>query len=284
MRARILLLLGCIIGAALAASGLLENKSVLALSEDSVATVNGVSIPKAQFLSIVNAIEKEKKAGLGQNDYQYILQKLVDEELMVQRGQELGLLQLNSTIRNNMRIALIESVLAEHAHEQPQQDELRTFYESDKAFFSRPEKVRVRLLSFADEKQAQSAKADLDAGYDFEVVKQAYAMDDVIELPDAWLGLRELQNYLGPSLTRQISEMNSLGHSDVLAVEQRWYLVHLIDVQKGEAPAFETIEEAVKAEFIRRKNGKLIEDYIRFLRDAADIQYAPIDPVSASVQ
>ena len=131
MQSIILLFMGACIGVLLAASGLLANDESLALVSESVADVNGILIAQNQYERVVKAVSAEKKTALVAADYELILQQLIDEELLVQRGQELGLLQLNRVIRHDIVQAVMASMIADKATQQVSDADLEAFYESD---------------------------------------------------------------------------------------------------------------------------------------------------------
>jgi len=198
---------------------------------------------------------------------------------MVQRGQELGLLQLNSTLRNNMRMALIESIIAENASATPDENELRALYDNDRAFFSRPERIRLQVMKFDSEEKAKQARLALQKNKDFLTVKKDYALEDIIELPRGWLSVTELRNYIGPTLTLKALELETNTISKIINNQDGWYVIKLIDIEKAKAPPYEEITEVVRSEFIRRQNSKTIEEYLDYLRSRASIETIPVLPM-----
>ena len=85
-----LLVLGAIVGALLAASGVLQPSSA-ALSPNDIASVNGDSIAKSDYLYYLSTLSKDRRSALGVEERQRVLDRLIDEKLLLRRGIDLGL-------------------------------------------------------------------------------------------------------------------------------------------------------------------------------------------------
>ena len=91
-RARLLLVAGVVAGVGLAAAGVLRSgRAAAGLPEGVVALVNGEAVSAEAFAQIEAAVIAERKgAPLDEVQRQRLLDRLVDEELLLQRGLELG--------------------------------------------------------------------------------------------------------------------------------------------------------------------------------------------------
>src|ERR1044071_7198253 len=87
---RALLIAGLIGGAAMAAAGLIGGDRK-ALPPQVVATVNQHPILRDAWLRAVAAVASEQNRELTADDRRHILDRLIDEELLVQQGLALGL-------------------------------------------------------------------------------------------------------------------------------------------------------------------------------------------------
>ncbi len=96
-RASGLLALGAAVGIAAAAAGLLLGDAGDAggLPDDVVALVNGTPVRLADYERAVVALASDRREPLEDEDRRYVLDRLVDEELLVQRGLELGFARLD---------------------------------------------------------------------------------------------------------------------------------------------------------------------------------------------
>lgn len=78
------------------------------LNEESIATVNNTNIRLLEYQRALNMLASEKRDAVSQQDRDLVLQRLIDEELLIQHG-------INSElIRNDLavRAVVLESILA----------------------------------------------------------------------------------------------------------------------------------------------------------------------------
>jgi hypothetical protein len=271
MRANILLALGILAGIFLASTGILEQAPSLG-SNDAIAKVNGISLSRDQYQSLIKNIEDNKQNPLTEEHKKYLLQRMIDEELMVQRGQEIGLLELNSILRNNIRQALVETIIAENAVVNQDRSSIEAFYKENADFFSQTSKLRVKHLKFENEKTAQQAFDLLKQGQAFAEVKTKYALPSILEVPDSLLSLADLQKYLGPTLTETLAESDTQGYSEPIEAANQWHIALVLERKTRQAPTLDSVYEQVSKEYQRRQNELAVRQYVDWLRDRADIE------------
>jgi len=90
-RAQFLLTLGMVVGLALALSSILDpgSSSRRPLPEGVAALLNGTEISQESFESAVRALAADSNNPIGQAERNHILDRLIEEELLVQRAVEL---------------------------------------------------------------------------------------------------------------------------------------------------------------------------------------------------
>lgn len=275
MRSVALLIVGALIGIVLAASGLLENKNNLLNASSAVAEVNGISISQAQYSSITAAVASEKKTPLIAEDHDFFLQKLIDEELLVQRGQELGLLQLNSVIRNDIVQAVMASIIAENAMQEVSDSDLEGFYKKHRAFFSPATKIHLRQMKFTERSVAESARLALVNGEGFLEVNLKLADKALLSIPDTLLPLNSLRKYIGPSMLMLVSKLEVAQYSQPILHQEKWYVFFVVEKELATAPPLSEITDVVRSEHKRRSDEQAFRDYVEWLRKRADVQRMP---------
>lgn len=272
MRANILFLIGAISGVLLAATGLLEEQNQLSLSTGTVAEVNGTAISQAQYTSIVKGIAEEKKNTLQPSDYEFILQRIIDEELLVQQGYELGLLELNSVVRNEIVKAVTASIIAKNSAQTPSSTDLESFYQQHKAFFQPPTQLHIKHMKFAAKSQAEQAYSQLLKGNDFDEVKTEHAIASILNIPDTLLPVNDLVKYIGPTLMEEVSDYESGKLYPPVQQNDQWHLLAVVDKSLGEPPPLQELTQIVRNEYQRRSNEEAFKEYLIWLRKKADIQ------------
>ena len=149
-RAVWLLLAGALAGIGLAAASIVRSgRSERALPPDGVAIVNGEVITQEAFAEFVGAVANERKSvELDAATRKRLLDRMIDEELLLQRGIELGLPRYERNARRAIVAAVVSAVTAEAEGSEPSQDELRAFYRDAGERFSRPGRMKRSSASW----------------------------------------------------------------------------------------------------------------------------------------
>ena len=144
------------------------------MSENAIARINHTIIDTNSFERVLTLLEKNTDSPLSEADRSLVLNKLIEEELMVQQGVDLGYISLNSTVRNTLMQAVTDSVLSEQQMA-PTTGTLKKFYESNQAFFTKPALLQIEQIYFrkSTNKNQKSLTAynQLKAGTEFKTVK-----------------------------------------------------------------------------------------------------------------
>ena len=277
-RALWLLAGGVALGLAGAAFGLLRGGGAQ-LPADSVATVNGEPIPADEYERTLAAFAADRRAPLSDEDRRHVLDRMIEEELLVQRALELGLARHDRRVRADLTSALIASVVSEAEERTPDARELEAFYAEQRDFFARPGRLRVRQVlvragddAAAAEGRAGQATARLRAGEDLARVAAELGDPEDAPLPDALLPPVKLREYLGPTALRTLLALETGGVSDPVRSEAGWRVLVLVEREEEYAPPLGEIEAQVRAEWVRRQGERALREYLDELRRRADVR------------
>ena len=110
-----LLLFGAALGLLLASAGLLEpaNGGGAGLPEDAAATVGERKIRRVDYERVLAGVAGDLRNPVDETIKRRVLDRMIDEELLVQRGLELGLAQVDRRIRGELTSSMIESIVTE---------------------------------------------------------------------------------------------------------------------------------------------------------------------------
>ena len=129
-----LLALGALLGAA---SGVLAARESTpassALPPAVAALVNGRPILAEEYTRAVQMLAGDRREPLSQRDRARVLERLIDEELLVEWALARGALASERSVRDAVTLAMVESVVAETASRAATEDELRAWFDAVRA-------------------------------------------------------------------------------------------------------------------------------------------------------
>jgi parvulin-like peptidyl-prolyl isomerase len=278
--------LGAAGGLALAAFGLLERDGAAlfgggdALPRGAVARVNGALIRAEDYQRLLSGVENDTRQVADAALQRRVLDRMIDEELLVQRALDLGLARVDRRVRANLVSSLIASVTAEAETEEPDADELSEFYEAERGFFTQPGRLHVRQAFFrvrntaedaGARERAESAVRRLRAGEPLEVVRAELADAEVSPIPDGLLPAQKLLEYVGPTALRASMDLEDGALSDPVRSGTGYHVLLRVASEPARLPELDAITDLVRAEWTRRAGDRALREYLDELREDARI-------------
>ncbi|MDJ0852458.1 MAG: peptidylprolyl isomerase [Myxococcota bacterium] len=286
-RALWLLSLGAAAGLAVAAASLLSAPSAgLGLPDGVVARVNDTLIRDEEYQRLLAALASDRRSPLSDDDRLHVLDRLIEEELLVQHALDLGLVRTDRRVRADLVSAVLASLNAAADAYEPTPDEVEAFYAENTDYFARPARLWVRDLfvgrqgrSDADAlARAREASDRLRADEPLASVREALADAPVAPLPDAPLPPAKLREYLGPSALSTALRLQPGDVSDPVSTPQGYHVLVLVDRAEVETEPLADVENLVRAEMRRRAGDQALRDRLDALRAQADVVVAPEQP------
>jgi len=236
-----------------------------------VAKIDDRAISKNKYESYLSSVAQSRKSGLIDSDPESILERMIDEELLIQRAIDLGMLENNAEIRSVIIQKMIASIIAEVENLKFSRDDLELFFIENKDFFAPSPKLHILKFTFlADQNDnAQLARALLIAR-DIEGVAQL-AVSQVIRLPNTLLPAAKIREYIGPRLTQIALRLAEGEVSQLILDEGNIHLLLSVQRLVEEPRPFNEIYEEIESEFIRKKGEELFDDYLQDLRNWYDV-------------
>ncbi len=280
-RPLLLLSLGALAGVAAAAWSLLGTDPTLgSLPSSAVARVNGAILFQEDHARLVAGLENDLRQPVTAEMKTRVLDRMIDEELLVQRGIELGLVESDRRIRGNITSAMIRSIVVEAEDQPPTEAELEEFYAEESSFFAQPGRLRVRQIFFRvgqgqDEaeikEKASQAKVAWVEGAPITQVRKEFGDREVSPIPDALLPPAKLREYIGPTALRAVSELSVGEVSEPVRSGTGVHVFRLVDKEDQRVPGYAEISSLVRNEWVRRAGDRALRSYLDDLRDRADV-------------
>jgi parvulin-like peptidyl-prolyl isomerase len=282
-----LLALGAAAGIAAAGYGILRSDDAAALPEGAVATVNGAAISADTYARLVAGFESDTRETASPEMRARILDRLIEEELLVQRGLELGLAESDRRVRADIVQAMVRAAIAEAESAEPSERELRAFYEEERDAFTTPGRLRiaqlfVRVKDAADDAparvRAEQARAQLAAGGELAAVRAALGDAELSSAPDALLPPAKLREYVGPSVLRVALEAELGVWSAPVRSGAGYHVISVVEREPAHTPPLDEIREQVRNEWVRRGGDRALRRYLDELRSDAEVRVAETLP------
>jgi hypothetical protein len=231
-------------GAAIAVFYIVRTPDAVEPAADAIAWVNDRPISRSSFENALQAVAGDRKSGtLRQDDRERVLQRLIDQELLIDRAIELGLPERDPQIRNQLVTTMIAFLVrrAEDEATAAEEAELRAFYEEQRFRFERSARYRVAVEGGA------------------------------VPLPDGWLLAKEIEQRLGPSAARQVIDLE-VGASVVIGEGAARYSVRLLERRDGVAVPFDEARDAIEAAYLRARSEAAVREFLEVARQHTDIR------------
>jgi parvulin-like peptidyl-prolyl isomerase len=262
-----LLVAALLAGLAAALFGLIgPNGSAVRLPPHAAARVGDDLIPRAAYEQALAAVAADKRDPLDAADRRRVLERLVDEALLVRHGLDLELVRRTPALRDRLVTTVLQNVRAEADARGFDKAAVRAFHERHAARFRGPDLLHVRALRVSDLERAGAALAAWRGGAGFVDLQAEFGRGGV-PVPDAPLPADKLRDYLGPAPVAAAAGLDEGEIGGPVPVAGGYVVFQLAARRAGEAPPLAEVEQAVRHEMRRRTAEELLAERLTALRE-----------------
>jgi parvulin-like peptidyl-prolyl isomerase len=247
-----------------------------------VAVVDGRPILAADYERALRAVAAD---GADPSHHgQRVLDRLIDETLLVEHGLELGLAHRDARVRADLSAAVLALVTARAEDEAAEatEAELRAFFDRHRGWFRAQPRIHVAQLFFrvrggddaAARARAEAAVAQWRAGASHGALSERSDPFDV-PLPNVPLPPSKLRDYLGPTVMRGVADAPEDTVVGPLRSGNGYHAVRVLRREPGAALPFEQVRDQVRAEHRRRLAETRLRALLEAKRASAQIQVDP---------
>ena len=278
-----------VVGLGAAAIGVLHPayRDLTAVPPGDVALVNQEPVLMSDFISETEQAESVPFAQATPAERAAVLRRMIDEELMVQRGLALDLPEQDTDVRTALSDGVAALVAAPVLAQQPPDNALRAFYAAHRANYATQGSMAVTDLVLhiggfenadqsLDQAMADAAQAvyELRSGAGIDFAKQHFSFADTGKVngeePDFAARL-----HLGPRL---YAAADKLSDGEVSEPVQDADGVHVLVMQHRQPPVFtdyDGVRNNVYTDYVAAQKAQAKQDNVKFLRRGAQILVAP---------
>ena len=280
-----LLMAGALAGLLIALIASAQTDGSTLVQAGAIARVNDVHIDRTEYATALQALLADKTKAPTAKDRVLVLNRLIEEELLVQRGIEIGLLEGDASVRKAVARAVIDFAMTRNAQKEISEDELRGFYAANIARFTPAARLQIERLFIRRSNDARNDIARLDKvrealrqGQDFTQTAAKLGDAALPPLPRSLLPRKKMYDYLGPRLTEAASRLPSPSISDAIADGDGWHFLRIVRAEPGAPPAFKDIRPQILTALQRESDDIALVDYLTWLKERAAISLADDAP------
>ena len=292
-----LLIIAILIGVSLIIYELLnESFDQLSLeASKSVATVNGESISEEQFLKYAINLGANLDSEEDINILELLLERMIEEELLVQRGIELSLHKNDIEVRKTI-IQQVIAFIIQVEDAQPDEEELINYFQKNINKYKPTELIHVNSIFvesnnegsilLGSEYDFKSQKDLFDKIYSqlnfksFSEVKNEFNQPQIVELPNKTINLKDCRLYLNNKVCNEIILLENEEISQPIFYQNGYFIFQMIEKKRAEIDDnfFEKVRDKVLFDYLNQKDDQKLIDYIKYLKNNADIKKYSLSP------
>ena len=203
---------------------------------------------------------------------QQLLQRLIDDELILQRAEELGILQADPGIRKLLARSAIETVVSKSQALPVTESELVAFYDNHQAVFQQPQRITLQSAQFDDVKTANTTRKAVLLGQSLKKAASSTGAE-MLPIPLSPLPKHALIRYLGASLTDLALTLSTMEVSQPIIRGDSVYLLQVFENQLTTLMPLEQVRETAMTELKIRQRRDSLATTLAELKQQASIQF-----------
>ena len=267
-----LLLLASIIGTLLAIYSIMDsNKNYSSLPDNVAAVVNDKIIPSERYQTVIQLIKNDKRDDLTDIDRKMALERIIEEELLVQYAYQNGFLEADDLLRKSIVRSVVDSIAEQSISVIPNEKTLRDFYQDNLPLFTVDEQFRIVILSSQNGSDINAGKIIWQDSYDIPLLMNEIGSIKKLEISSDFISKYRLGTLIGPLLRDVVLSLKLGETSEPLETIYGYSIVTLIDKKGRVIPDFKEINEIVLQEYKRRQRETILNDLLSDLKRQSDI-------------
>jgi hypothetical protein len=284
LRSLILYSIGALTGLGIAGYGLFTaaGTSTRTVPPEDMALVNQRPILRSDFMTQLESETGLKFDETTREQRLKVLDDMVREELLVQRGLELDFAETDQTTRNALVSTISQAATVEVTTSPPTEAALREYYDHHKSAYATDGIMQVRnMFLTADAKpggsaamaSATAAATALRAGATPEVVMAQFGLLEVKRYDEDYYFAAKYR--LGDTLFEAVKDLDAGQVAAPVALKDGIHIVFMVKNIKPVPLGYDASRKSVYSDYNNAAQARLLADTLKFLRDRSKILIAP---------
>ena len=270
-----ILFIGLTLGALMAGFSVIQKSNIV--NYQWAAKIEDTSIPMEKYLVQLEGLAKDKRSPITQSDKEYVLERMIEEELLIKRALDLGMLDNNPMARGTIVQQMIKTIISENQRYEVTEEELKEFFEQNTGFFTKSSRLRIRQIYFSEEDFKELTFEESYKAYD--LLLEGKSFDEVskfgsisaLKIPNSLMTLSKVREYVGPSIMNIASSLAPGSFTQPIKVSGGYKIIYLLEKELADTPTFNRIKDSVLAEFLKRRDDNSLREYLDNLKKWYDV-------------
>ena len=270
-----------IIGVLLISQELFQSKSSnqYLRQQNAVALVNDMAISEDQYIKYISTLGIDV---IDENDeelLEIVLEKMIEEELLLQKGIELELHKFDIQIRKAIIQQVINSVLLQN-EEEVTEKELREYYENNKNKYQLNKLIHLDII-FLNSQTEEDINLLLEAisTIGFSESKKQFHQELFFSIPDRLISIKDCNQLLGKNICKDVFRLNLNNISNPIRYESGFLIIKIRNTNSDivNNDLFKKLYDKILFDFKNSEDDKYFKDYIQYLKENANIKRYDLD-------
>ena len=270
-----ILFIGLTLGALMAGFSVIQKSNIV--NYQWAAKIEDTSIPMEKYLVQLEGLAKDKRSPITQSDKEYVLERMIEEELLIKRALDLGMLDNNPMARGTIVQQMIKTIISENQRYEVTEEELKGFFEQNTGFFTKSSRLRIRQIYFSEEDFKELTFEESYKAYD--LLLEGKSFDEVskfgsisaLKIPNSLMTLTKVREYVGPSIMNIANSLVPGSFTQPIKVSGGYKIIYLLEKELADTPTFNRIKDSVLAEFLKRRDDNSLREYLDNLKKWYDV-------------
>ena len=267
----------------------LKNSQKIFFERKAVAIVNDVDITEDQFLKYAINLGADIEEEEDKEILELILERMIEEELLVQRGLELNLHTKDIQVRKEL-IQQVINFIVKIENAELTDDQLENYFLENIKRYESNKKIKINTIFIKSldpesqflgteydyktlENKFNQIYADIE-NKSFSEAKNMHNQKTFFEVPTNLINIKDCKQYLGPTICKTLSSFEKDHISNPLFYQDGFYIIKLADNvrPKADSSFFEDMKDKVLFDYNNERDDNRLKDYIQYLKDNAEIK------------
>ena len=270
-----------IIGVLLISQELFQSKSSnqYLRQQNAVALVNDMTISEDQYIKYISTLGIDVIDENEEELLEIVLEKMIEEELLLQKGIELELHKFDIQIRKAIIQQVINSVLLQN-EEEVTEKELSEYYKNNKKKYQLSKLIHLDII-FLNSQREEDINLLLEAinTIGFAESKKEFHQELFFSIPDRLISIKDCIQLLGTNICKDIFELNLNDISNPIKYENGSLVIQIRNTNRDilDNDLFNKLYDKILFDFKNSEDDKYFKDYIQYLKENANIKRYDLD-------